>query len=55
MYNTKDFPTAPTSWSVIYDSKYKGHVTVSDNPIQILAATAGQSAYTCPVHSMSPG
>ena len=38
MYNTKDFPTAPTSWSVIYDSKYKGKVTVPDNPIQIADA-----------------
>ena len=38
MYNTKNFPTAPTSWSVIYDSKYKGQVTVPDNPIQIADA-----------------
>ena len=38
MYNTKDFPTAPASWNVIYDSKYKGQVTVPDNPIQIADA-----------------
>jgi putative spermidine/putrescine transport system substrate-binding protein len=38
MYNTKHFPTAPTSWSVIYDPKYKGQVTVPDNPIQIADA-----------------
>ena len=38
MYNTKDFPTAPTSWSVIYNPKYKGQVTVPDNPIQIADA-----------------
>jgi putative spermidine/putrescine transport system substrate-binding protein len=38
MYNTKDFPTAPTSWSVIYSPKYKGQVTVPDNPIQIADA-----------------
>ena len=38
MYNTKDFPTAPTSWSVIYSPKYKGKVTVPDNPIQIADA-----------------
>jgi putative spermidine/putrescine transport system substrate-binding protein len=38
MYNTKDFPKAPPSWSVIYDSKYKGQVTVPDNPIQIADA-----------------
>ena len=38
MYSTKDFTTAPTSWSVIYDPKYKGQVTVPDNPIQIADA-----------------
>jgi putative spermidine/putrescine transport system substrate-binding protein len=38
MYNTKDFSSAPTSWNVIYDSKYKGEVTVPDNPIQIADA-----------------
>src|SRR5690349_16919833 len=38
MYNTKDFSTAPSSWDVIYDSKYKGQVTVPDNPIQIADA-----------------
>jgi putative spermidine/putrescine transport system substrate-binding protein len=38
MYNTKDFKTAPTSWSVLYDPKYKGQVTVPDNPIQIADA-----------------
>ena len=38
MYNTKDFTTAPTSWSVLYDPKYKGQITVPDNPIQIADA-----------------
>jgi putative spermidine/putrescine transport system substrate-binding protein len=38
MYNTKNFPTAPPSWNVIYDPKYKGQVTVPDNPIQIADA-----------------
>jgi putative spermidine/putrescine transport system substrate-binding protein len=38
MYSKKAFPTAPTSWSVIYDSKYKGQVTVPDNAIQIADA-----------------
>src|SRR6185437_14344955 len=38
MYNTKDFKTTPSSWDVIYDSKYKGQVTVPDNPIQIADA-----------------
>jgi putative spermidine/putrescine transport system substrate-binding protein len=38
MYSKKDFSSPPTSWSVIYDSKYKGQVTVPDNPIQIADA-----------------
>jgi putative spermidine/putrescine transport system substrate-binding protein len=38
MYNTKDFTTAPTTWSVLYNPKYKGQVTVPDNPIQIADA-----------------
>ena len=38
LYNTKTFKTAPTSWSVIYANKYKGQVTVPDNPIQIADA-----------------
>jgi putative spermidine/putrescine transport system substrate-binding protein len=29
---------APRSWSAIYDSKYKGKITVPDNPIQIADA-----------------
>jgi len=35
MYNTKKVTTAPTSWSAIYSSKYKGRITVPNNPIQI--------------------
>src|ERR1700738_4769004 len=38
MYNKKNFPTAPPSWSVIYNPKYKGQVTVPDNAIQIADA-----------------
>ncbi len=38
LYSTKTFATAPTSWAVIYDPKYKGQVTVPDNPIQIADA-----------------
>jgi putative spermidine/putrescine transport system substrate-binding protein len=38
MYNKRSFPTPPTSWSVIYNPKYKGQVTVPDNPIQIADA-----------------
>ena len=38
LYSTKTFPTAPTSWSVLYDKQYSGQVTVPDNPIQIADA-----------------
>src|ERR1019366_8166720 len=38
LYSKKTFPTAPASWSVLYNSKYKGKVTVPDNPIQIADA-----------------
>jgi putative spermidine/putrescine transport system substrate-binding protein len=38
LYNTKTFPTAPTSWSVIYNKKYSGKITVPNNPIQIADA-----------------
>src|SRR6516164_127074 len=38
MYSKKAFPTPPTSWNVIYNPKYKGQVTVPDNPIQIADA-----------------
>jgi putative spermidine/putrescine transport system substrate-binding protein len=38
LYNTKFVKPKPTSWSVIYSSKYKGKVTVPDNPIQIADA-----------------
>ncbi|HEX6932466.1 MAG TPA: ABC transporter substrate-binding protein [Streptosporangiaceae bacterium] len=38
MYSKKVFKSAPTSWNVIYGSKYKGQITVPDNPIQIADA-----------------
>jgi putative spermidine/putrescine transport system substrate-binding protein len=38
LYNTQKVKPAPTSWSSIYSSKYKGKVTVPDNPIQIADA-----------------
>ena len=38
LYNTKKVTPAPTSWSVIYSPKYKGKITVPDNPIQIADA-----------------
>ncbi len=38
IYNTTKVKPAPSSWSVIYSAKYKGKVTVPDNPIQIADA-----------------
>jgi putative spermidine/putrescine transport system substrate-binding protein len=38
LYNTKKVKPAPTSWSALYSSKYKGKVTIPDNPIQIADA-----------------
>ena len=38
MYNTKKVKPKPNSWGVLYSSKYKGKITVPDNPIQIADA-----------------
>jgi putative spermidine/putrescine transport system substrate-binding protein len=38
LYNTEKFPSAPSSWSVIYDPQYRGQITVPDNAIQIADA-----------------
>jgi putative spermidine/putrescine transport system substrate-binding protein len=38
MYNPKVIKTPPSSWSIIYSPKYKGQITVPDNPIQIADA-----------------
>jgi putative spermidine/putrescine transport system substrate-binding protein len=38
MYNTKKVKPAPKSWGAMYSAKYKGKVTVPDNPIQIADA-----------------
>jgi putative spermidine/putrescine transport system substrate-binding protein len=35
LYNTKSVTPAPTSWSAIYEPKYKGQISVPNNPIQI--------------------
>jgi putative spermidine/putrescine transport system substrate-binding protein len=35
IYNKDKVKPAPTSWSALYDQKYKGKITVPDNPIQI--------------------
>ena len=38
IYNTKKVKPAPTSWSAIYSPKYKGKISVPNNPIQIADA-----------------
>jgi putative spermidine/putrescine transport system substrate-binding protein len=38
LYNTKKVKPAPTSASVLYSAKYKGKITVPNNPIQIADA-----------------
>jgi putative spermidine/putrescine transport system substrate-binding protein len=38
LYNTKVVKPKPTSWSILYSPKYKGRITVPDNPIQIADA-----------------
>jgi putative spermidine/putrescine transport system substrate-binding protein len=38
LYNTKKVRPAPSSWSVIYSPKYRGKITIPDNPIQIADA-----------------
>ena len=38
IYNTKKVRPAPANWNLIYSKKYKGHVTIPNNPIQIADA-----------------
>jgi putative spermidine/putrescine transport system substrate-binding protein len=38
IYNTKKVKPAPAGWASIYSKKYRGHVTVPNNPIQIADA-----------------
>jgi putative spermidine/putrescine transport system substrate-binding protein len=38
LYNSKQVKPAPTSWSVIYGKKYRGKVSIPNNPIQIADA-----------------
>jgi putative spermidine/putrescine transport system substrate-binding protein len=38
LYSTNVFKTAPTSWSVLYNKKYAGQLTVPDDAIQIADA-----------------
>jgi putative spermidine/putrescine transport system substrate-binding protein len=38
LYNTDEVTPAPESWATLYDARYRGQVTVPDNPIQIADA-----------------
>jgi putative spermidine/putrescine transport system substrate-binding protein len=38
LYNSQKVSPAPTSWDAIYSPRYKGRITVPDNPIQIADA-----------------
>ena len=38
LYNTQKIKPKPTSWKAIYDPKYRGQITIPDNPIQIADA-----------------
>jgi putative spermidine/putrescine transport system substrate-binding protein len=38
LYNTKKVKPAPNTWGVLYSPKFKGKVSVPDNPIQIADA-----------------
>jgi putative spermidine/putrescine transport system substrate-binding protein len=38
LYNAKKIAPGPTDWSVLYNPKYKGQITVPNNPIQIADA-----------------
>jgi putative spermidine/putrescine transport system substrate-binding protein len=38
LYNTRSVSPAPTSWASIYNPRFRGKITVPDNPIQIADA-----------------
>src|SRR5947207_14356873 len=38
LYNKTKIKPGPTSWSALYDPKYKGQITIPNNPIQIADA-----------------
>jgi putative spermidine/putrescine transport system substrate-binding protein len=38
LYNTTKVKPGPTSWAALYDPKYKGQITIPNNPIQIADA-----------------
>jgi putative spermidine/putrescine transport system substrate-binding protein len=35
LYNSEKLKPGPTEWAALYDPKYKGQITIPDNPIQI--------------------
>jgi putative spermidine/putrescine transport system substrate-binding protein len=43
LFNTQKVKPAPSSWAVLYDPKYKGQITIPDNPIQIADAALYRS------------
>jgi putative spermidine/putrescine transport system substrate-binding protein len=54
LYSTKTFSSAPKSWSVLYNPKYKGKITVPDNPIQIADAALYLSKIEPSLHITNP-
>jgi putative spermidine/putrescine transport system substrate-binding protein len=38
LYNNQKVKPGPTEWGALYDSKYKGQITIPNNPIQIADA-----------------
>jgi putative spermidine/putrescine transport system substrate-binding protein len=54
LYNTSKFPTAPTSWSVLYDSGTGKLVTVYGYPIQIADAALYLSKKNPSLHITDP-
>jgi putative spermidine/putrescine transport system substrate-binding protein len=38
LYNNQKVKPGPTGWGALYDSKYKGQITIPNNPIQIADA-----------------
>jgi putative spermidine/putrescine transport system substrate-binding protein len=54
LYSTKIFPIPPTSWSVIYDPKYSGLITIPDNAIQIADAALYLSKKTPSLNIKDP-
>jgi putative spermidine/putrescine transport system substrate-binding protein len=54
LWNTKKVKPRPKSWSVIYSKKYKGRITVPDNPIQIADAALYLSKTKPSLHIKDP-